>query len=545
MNQDEIIDALAFGAATQKIGNCLGMYLGPELIYIAETHLDKGKLVVDHLVRIPVPAAEPAKGAAGPTTATLNTDFLTDNAKISALIRQSMSQVRWNTKDVIVTLSHHLGLLRYFAMPAVDKRFWKSAVPLEAKKYIPIPFDVLSHDYQVAPLPPDAAGKARQGALVAVTQKKNLANIGGLLQSLGLRLVGMEVAPCSALRLFESLDKNSAGKTHCQVHFDGGNIRIVLADKGMPVFFRELFLGTDASLGDFRKVDLGGCVAFAQKQLGVGNLSQLRVSGTTPTLAQWAEAFTQEVGSAAKTQDVAAQLGIKGGDWGGYASIGASLRTLEPTTLTLDLGKVGKITDEERRTARAIIAILGAIAIYFGAVGTYNKAVYKYEHRELDGLKREADIEAVLKNRPKDDIDNLLRGMQGQLDMAGNFNPQSTMKATAVIQDVVNSLPDKVWITGLAFTNPIIATGGGAGVQLEIDGHAVAATLGQEQELCREFRERLQKTPVVGKKFADIDITITGKPMTMETNEGMDPATLTKKLEERTSFHLSAKPKKT
>src|SRR2546422_681487 len=134
MNQDEIIDALAFGAATQKIGNCLGMYLGPEVIYIAETHLEKGKLAVDHLVRIPVPSS------------------------------------------------------------------------------------VLSHDYQVVPLAPDAAGKARQGALVAVTQKKNLANIAGLLQSLGLRLVGMEVAPCSALRLFESLDKPSAGKTHCQVH---------------------------------------------------------------------------------------------------------------------------------------------------------------------------------------------------------------------------------------------------------------------------------------------------------------------------------------
>ena len=30
------------------------------------------------------------------------------------------------------------------------------------------------------------------------------------------------------LRLWESLDKTCAGKTHCQVHFDGGSIRSIL-----------------------------------------------------------------------------------------------------------------------------------------------------------------------------------------------------------------------------------------------------------------------------------------------------------------------------
>ena len=120
---DEVVDALAFGAKTEKVSACLGLYLGPETIYIAETHLEKGKLIVDHLVRIPVPAPEAGKGSGRPTGSTLNTDFLMDNAKLSALIRQSMSQVRWNTKDVMLTLSHHLGLLRYFAMPAIERRF--------------------------------------------------------------------------------------------------------------------------------------------------------------------------------------------------------------------------------------------------------------------------------------------------------------------------------------------------------------------------------------------------------------------------------------
>ena len=45
----------------------------------------------------------------------LNTDFVIDNIQLGALMSQSMSQVRWSSRNVFVTLSHHFGLLRYFA----------------------------------------------------------------------------------------------------------------------------------------------------------------------------------------------------------------------------------------------------------------------------------------------------------------------------------------------------------------------------------------------------------------------------------------------
>src|SRR5579885_1222087 len=148
MALDNLIEKLAFGTTTPQATHCLGLYLSPETIYLSETHEEKGRLVVDHLVRIPLPQPEAGKTATGLSTATLNTDFLTETAKLAAVIKPSMAQIKWGTKDVVVTLSHHLGLLRYFSMPAIDPKFWKTAVPLEAKKYIPIPFEMLSHDFQ-------------------------------------------------------------------------------------------------------------------------------------------------------------------------------------------------------------------------------------------------------------------------------------------------------------------------------------------------------------------------------------------------------------
>lgn len=538
MSLDENIDALAFGAKTQKYGACLGLYLSPDTIYIGETHLDKaGKLVVDHLVRIPIPQAEAAKGVAPGTqagSATLNTDFLNDNAKLTALIRQSMSQIRWGTKDVIVTLSHHLGLLRYFAMPAIDRRFWRSSVPLEAKKYIPIPFDVLDHDFQVMPLPPDAQNKPRQGALVAVTQKKNLANIKALLEALGLRLAGIELAPCSVLRVWETIERPVSGKTHAQVHFDGGNIRILVADRGLPVFFREVFLSQAPTLGDIRKIDVAGCVGFAQKQLAVGPLAQLRVSGNVQGLPQWGEALGQEAGAKAAIQDTPAMLGIKGGDWGGYAAIGAALRYLSTSATTLDLAAIGRITEEERRTAKDIFILAGAVAGFFALSGLFTQFMCSQKQKELRRLRRDADIEAIFAGKDASEIERIMEDMRKHLDMLPRTDGPKTLD---LLKEMVDYLPEKAWITKLSMIEPLQKQAN-LPAELHITGNATGPSLVAEQDLAFAYKNALASSALIGKRYPDLQVSVQARQNT--DNSGMDQAQLQASLEQRTGFTINA-----
>ncbi|MBI5629467.1 MAG: pilus assembly protein PilM [Elusimicrobia bacterium] len=543
MALDEFIDQLAFGSSTPQVSACLGMYLSPEVIYIAEARIEKGKPLVDHLVRIPVPApAEAAKQpGAGPSTTSLNTDFLSDGEKLALLIRQSMSQTKWKTKNVMVTLSHHLGLLRYFTMPEINPRFWKSAIPLEAKKYIPIPLDILSHDYQVIALQPDANNKARQGVLIAVTQKKNIAAISTLLQGLELNLVGMEVAPCSVLRLWQSLEPGPLDKPLCQVHFDGGNIRILVADKGLPVFFRELFLGSDVSMGDIRKVDLGGCVAFAQKQLGVAALGQVKVSGAAQALPSWQAAFSQELGLPAGLQDTAALLGIKGGDWGGYASIGTGLRFLRPATMNLDLGRVGKVSEEDHRVARDIFMIAAFLSVCFLALGLGRMGLYRYKSRELARFRRDPEIEAVFTGKTPQQIEEMIKSLQGQVESVQGLGIDR-VKVSTLLKDVAESLPEKTWITNISLTNPLVK--GSQSLELRLSGHAVAPSLSQEQDLAFQFKEQLIKSKVVGKTFSDIQLSVTGKPLADDAVQGLDPGALMQRLETRTQFVITARARK-
>lgn len=542
---DQLIDTLAFGKAQAASGPCLGLYLSPETIYIAETRIKGASVTVDHLVRIPIP---PEGKAAAAGTMTMSTDFLADPNKIGGLIRQSMSQIRWNSKNIVVSLSHHLGLLRYFPMPPMERRFLRTAVPVEAKKYIPIPFDTLAHDFQVAPMAPDPSGKARQGVLIAVTQNKNLANIQGLLQTLSLNLIGLEVAPCSVLRLWQAVEPPKGPEPFVQAHFDGGNVRIMIYDRGLPVFFREVFLGAAATIADQRKIDMTGCLSFAQKQLGLTTVSRIKLSGTPATLGPWVDAFTAETGVKAEIQDTAQLLSIKGGDWGGYAAIGASTRSTASSALTIDLAAKDRVAEEERQVARDIILAGMAAGALIALTGVVQATSYNHRAQELNNYVVEEDVKAALSGMQPVEIDMKLSEMRDQLKKLKQISGQQDGKPvlSQVLREIVELMPDSMWITRINAVNPI--GDDKSGMEIILHGHARGATPGEEQDMSFQFKETLIRDPKLGQMF-DVQIAFQGKALTTPTGAetgaaGLDPEALARKLEDRSEWTIELKGKK-
>lgn len=541
MNFDALIEKVAFGKAPLKLSSCLGMYISPEVIYLSEVRFSGGRPVVDHLIRIPIPATGKA-GETSRATMSLNTDFLLDSAKIQTLVRQAMSQIRWNSKEVVVTLSHHLGLMRYFTMPAIERRFLKSAVPVEAKKYIPIPFDALSQDFQTIDLPPGPDGKPRLGALMAVSPSKNLPSIQNFLSGLGLTMVGMELAPCSVLRLWHALDSGNPPEPFGQIHFDGGNVRIMISDKGLPVFFREVFLGAEASAGDSRKVDIGGCLNFSQKQLGVAKLKTFRVSGACAEINAWKEVVAQESGCPAVTSDTAALLGINGGDWGGYAALGAALRHLSPTRLVTDLLVTDKIGEDEKRVARDIL-VLGflAVGVIIG-MGFLQQSRYQWLARELKNYKRDAALELVFGGKSSTDIQNMLQSMSTTASLLYVMDPESQVKMSDVLNDIAEALPEKMWLTRISISNPIEAREM-INKKLELEGHATGPSMTEEQNMAFQFRDNLQRAPVLSKMFPNLQISVAGKPVSASQQESASGTNYKRLLEKRTVFTITGKDK--
>ncbi|NNN05864.1 MAG: pilus assembly protein PilM [Elusimicrobia bacterium] len=537
---DDIIEQLAFGKEKRKPGPSLGLYLSPDTIYLAESHIDRaGKFIVDHLVRIPIPAAVKGANAA----ATMNTDFLSDSQKVAGLIKQSMAQTRWNVKNVRVTLSHHLGMLRYFTMPMLDRRFLRTAVPLESKKYIPIPFDVLAHDFQTMALPPDAAGKNRLGVLIAVTQNKNVPNIVGLLGSLDLQLDGLEVAPCSVLRLWQAVNPPKEAGAFAHVHMDGGNVRVMVSEHGVPIFFREVFLSSDPTLSDLRKIDLAGCLAYIRKQLGIANVTHVRVSGNIPNIAELAAAFSAEAGVEARIQDTPSLLSIKSGEWGGYAALGASAHALVPTPLSLDLAAMDRIGDDERRVARDIMIGGTVAAALLAAAGLTKSATYAYRAQELAKYPLDPSTKAVIGTMAPAQIDALLTEMKKQATDLKVIVPSNRPKLTELLREIIQLMPDKVWLTRISVVSPLVE-GEHAGFKMLLEGRAQSDSIADEQALAFKFKDDLLRSPTIGRYF-NIQISLErGRGAETIQTAGMDPELLRQKLEDRTKFTMNVDAKR-
>ncbi|MBI4371467.1 MAG: pilus assembly protein PilM [Elusimicrobia bacterium] len=525
---DALVDQVAFGRRPPAPSASLGVYLGPELLCVSECRRDKdGRLAVERVVRIPIPSD------GKPAATTMSADFLSDPVRIADLARRPLEQVRWGVRRARVTLSHHLGLLRYFSMPAVDRRFLRSAVPIEAKKYIPIPFDALAYDFQTAPLPADASGRGRLGVLMAVTQSKSIAAIHRLLEALGLQADGLEVAPCSALRLWRAADPTRPAEPFAHVHMDGGNVRVMICSGGVPVFFREVFLGGDPAPSDQRRIDLAGCLSFVQKQFGLGKLSQVRVSGGGSDLERWRAAFAQEVGADAVLQDTAGLLGVKEGDWGVYASLGASAHSLFPAGVELDLAATDRVGEDERAAARDLMLAGAAAAVLLGATGAFQSAAAGYRTRELRRYEVDPQVAATLRGQTASGIDLLLRGMQAQLDILGAVSSAERPRLSRVLREVVAALPEEAWLERCSAADPI--GGGRSPMTLSLRGRVRAQTVAAEQALAFQFKEKLLASPL-GRSF-EVQIAV-------RNAGGPEAAAAAAAAQGRTAFELELRAKR-
>ncbi|OGR86323.1 MAG: hypothetical protein A3J74_11440 [Elusimicrobia bacterium RIFCSPHIGHO2_02_FULL_57_9] len=528
---NDLIENLAFGKGGAKISSCLGLYLSPDAAILAESDVGSGRPVVQNLVKIPLPNKD-----AGKQSTLTSLDFLSDIGKIAAVIKGPLSQRSWGTKNVTVTLSHQTGLLRYFAIPMIGRQFLKTAVPLEAKKYIPISLDTLSYDYQVQELKDGRTDNPKLGVLMAVCQKKAVGHIEDLLEALDLHLTGIEVAPCSVLRMWLALNGDH-GKAACLVHVDRGEIRVVLTKDGLPMFTRELFMGAEAALSNLRKLDLPGCLAFAQKQLCLGPLAQARISGSGVDLAAWRQAVSQELGTAAQVEDSNARLGLKEANWGIFSAVGASLKFRTKTAITLDLGRIGRISDEENQTAKLILAVAGALALWFALGGLFNMARHHFQMKEMSFYQRD---ETALNNKTPAQIAEMIKGMQAQADLLRNVEG-SAPKITTLLKEIVDNLPPGTWLTKILIQNPLLGAGqAGDRLEMLLEGYAAAASPDEERDLIFQFKAQLSGADFMGKFFKDIQPSVVVNPVAQSRGD-MNPQDYARKRERRTSFMINAK----
>ena len=248
----------------------------------------------------------------------------------------------------------------------------------------------------------------------------------------------------------------------------------------------------------------------------------------------------------AEAHDTAGLLGIMGGDWAGFASVGAALRHVMPSQITLELFPVGKIGDAERLAVKYIFGLSLSLSFLILALGAWHHFQCFIKTRTLRSFAPQPDIEAVFKGKSSTEIEVMIAAMQEQSTGLPDLAGGARIRVVPVLKAIVDALPEKVWLTKIVINNPI-KTNISSPLEFRLVGHSMGASVGDEQQKAQDFKANLSLSPVLNKIFDDINIKIDRQDQTADGAGGAGQSereAYKRKLEQRTMLDVIMKVRK-
>ena len=191
----------AFGG--KKEGSILGIDIGASSAKIVQLRASRGAAILETYGEI---ALGPYGGASVGKAVKLTPD------KISEALTDLMREANVTARTGGISIPFSSSLVSILDMPKVDKEALKRMVPIEARKYIPIPISEVSLDWFV--IPEDDAEKSAfdqlqeinpirakgQEILLVAIHKDTLSNYQTIAKSLGLTVDFYEIEVFGAIR---------------------------------------------------------------------------------------------------------------------------------------------------------------------------------------------------------------------------------------------------------------------------------------------------------------------------------------------------------
>lgn len=425
--------------------NHLGIYISPKEICISQVKLGKdSKPDPEHLVKFPTgfPVKE---GMLRPLS--LNSEFFSEKASWITPFKQAVKKVNWGSTSVVVTLSPQFAILRYFVMPAVDRRFWSKSIPLESKKYIPVSFEEVVYDFNAVP----ADNGKKLGVLFGLTQRKSVEFISETLKASGLTLSAVETTPISMERAFGLLDRREHDSKG-YIHFSENSTFLLFSHGGCPVLYRETETESGGAMGDRKRLDIKGAVQFVDRYVGGKDYKGIMLSGEGAD--GWKQIAEKEAAPIpVQTWEASKLCGLKDNDATSLLSVAAALRGRTPGPALPDISGISTAANLEKEVQSYvwnITILLGSLLLLL--------SLFAQVRLSMAGS-RIASLKAKVMNVPELDglepetIQSRIKGMQtsvlildGLVSEADPFAPK-----LAAIADL---MPPDLWLTTLNYTNP-------------------------------------------------------------------------------------------
>ncbi len=428
--------------------DCLGIYIGLDELYMAQTARKDGGVVLESLVRVPINGVD--RSALKPLD--LNEAFFLMDKWTEALAKV-MSKKQWKTKRVVVSLAPAFCLLRHFVIPQmIERRTWKTAVPMQALKYIHFPHDKESvHAYHVYEFETAATKQKRLGVVFAMTSKTIIDRLHKGLKSCGLELVSVEPSSLSLGRAFNDSDKEAVGTGGRIYSFFGKDVaNFVFLNENSPVLLREVEISGSLP-AERRRFEITNCTEFIAKQLEKDPFEEAVIAGVD--VEQWIPALEADSKKPVRRWNLSEVYGIETRSVGEIAAIGASTKFFDRKTPDIDFVKGNRLSDYEVGASVTMWCVAGlAVLILLALMG---KGYWKVAQMKQTLKQKEASYTTKLP-----DFEGLSASqIQSNLNKIKNQN--STLQTllrndhpiTPILVELTDTIPQDVWITRVNYSD--------------------------------------------------------------------------------------------
>jgi len=175
--------------------------------------------------------------------------------------------------------------------------------------------------------------------------------------------------------------------------------------------------------------------------------------------------------------------------------------------LTLDLSAIGKISDEDRRTATGILGAAVIAAAFFLAVGLYRTGVVQMKSRQFRNLTSDVEVADAFRGKSAGDIELMIGEMREKVGSFGALTAKQ-VTLTEVFQTIAETVPDPAWMTQIEYENPLSMTGSIQPRLMTLSGFVSTGSRAEEQDVGYTFASSLKKTPAFDEGFPFVEPSV-------------------------------------
>ncbi len=465
--------------------DCLGIYIGIDEIYVAQSAKRDGGVTLESLIRVPVNILD--KNHLKPLD--LNESYFTMDNWLEALGKVTAKKT-WSTNKVVVSLAPEFCLLRHFVISIPLKRQeWAEGIPNEARKYIHFSFDKAVYAYHVYEFETAATKQKRLGVVFSMTTKTIIDRLTKGLKSLGLVLVSVEPDALSLGRVFSDNDKEAVGTGGRIYSFFGKERASFVFLNGMiPVLSREVEIAGSLPV-ERRRFEITNSAEFIAKQLEKDPFEEAVIMGYR--MDQWRAALEADSRKSVRPWDLKEVFGIETKSAGEMAAIGASGKFFNQKVPDVDFTKGKRLGAYEFNASWMMWKIVLVLVIFMllflfkGYVGVLYTN-YQLKAKQKSAANTLEDFKGLSSTQLRTNLENI----KTQNETLSRVYADTPL-LTPILVGITNAMQPNMWLTRISYNSNFPNTAKGEGT-LEVAGSiASGKESGEDLLIGGRFKEAI------------------------------------------------------